>query len=105
MSISRCRRITTLGRCITNADAASRNGHAVQSVRLSALDFAPCDGCGDCLDACPEDAIEGKPGFIHMLDESMCEKCGMCAEVCPQRAIVAGGKFRVPKKLTRVGKF
>lgn len=30
------------------ADAASRNGHAVQSVRLSALDFAPCDGCGDC---------------------------------------------------------
>jgi multimeric flavodoxin WrbA len=30
------------------ADAASRNGHAVQTIRLSALEFAPCDGCGDC---------------------------------------------------------
>lgn len=30
------------------ADAASRSGHAVQTIRLSALEFAPCDGCGDC---------------------------------------------------------
>lgn len=30
------------------ADAASRNGHAVQAIRLSALEFAPCDGCGEC---------------------------------------------------------
>ena len=70
-----------------------------------AIDPALCDGCGDCLDECPGDAIEGKPGFIHMIDASMCEKCGMCAGVCPQKAIVAGGKFRVPKKLTRAGKF
>ena len=30
------------------ADAASRRGHAVQSIRLSALDVAPCDGCREC---------------------------------------------------------
>ena len=30
------------------ADAASRNGHAVQSLRLSALRIAPCDGCRRC---------------------------------------------------------
>lgn len=30
------------------ADAASRQGHAVQSLRLSALEIAPCDGCGQC---------------------------------------------------------
>ena len=30
------------------ADAASRNGHRVQSVRLSALEIAPCDGCRRC---------------------------------------------------------
>ena len=30
------------------AAAASRNGHPVPSVHLSALEFAPCDGCGDC---------------------------------------------------------
>ncbi len=30
------------------ADAASRNGHRVQSVRLSALEIAPFDGCRRC---------------------------------------------------------
>ena len=30
------------------ADAASRDGHVVQSIRLSALDVAPCDGCRQC---------------------------------------------------------
>lgn len=30
------------------ADAASRRGHAVQSIRVPALDLAPCDGCGQC---------------------------------------------------------
>ena len=30
------------------ADAASRKGHSVQSLRLSALRIAPCDGCRRC---------------------------------------------------------
>ena len=30
------------------ADAASRTGTAVQSLRVPALDIASCDGCGDC---------------------------------------------------------
>ena len=30
------------------ADAASRHGHAVQSLRLAALRIAPCDGCRRC---------------------------------------------------------
>ena len=30
------------------ADGASRAGHHVQSVRLPALQIAPCDGCGEC---------------------------------------------------------
>lgn len=30
------------------ADALSLKGHAVQSIRVPALDIAPCDGCGDC---------------------------------------------------------
>ena len=32
----------------TLADAASRTGAAVQSIRVPALEIAPCDGCGDC---------------------------------------------------------
>lgn len=30
------------------ADAASANGHRVQSIRIPALDIAPCDGCNQC---------------------------------------------------------
>jgi multimeric flavodoxin WrbA len=30
------------------ADAASLRGYAVQSVRVPALEIAPCDGCGEC---------------------------------------------------------
>jgi multimeric flavodoxin WrbA len=30
------------------ADAACRHGHVVQSIRVPALDIAPCDGCNQC---------------------------------------------------------
>ena len=28
-----------------------------------------CEGCEECADVCPKDAIEGKAGYIHMIDE------------------------------------
>ncbi len=66
-----------------------------------------CTGCEDCLDSCPEDAIIGKCGFIHMIDEDLCEKCGKCVPACDEQAIilVTGTKPKVPQKLTKVGKF
>lgn len=66
-----------------------------------------CTGCEECADACPEDAIEGKSGYIHMIDNDMCEKCGKCMEVCPEDAVVVVGSTRIklPKRLTRVGRF
>lgn len=66
-----------------------------------------CTGCGDCMDECDEDAIEGKKGFIHMIDQDMCENCGKCVGACDEEAIVAvTGKLpKLPKKLTKVGKF
>lgn len=66
-----------------------------------------CTGCEDCLDACEEDAIEGKSGYIHMIDDDLCEKCGKCIEVCEEDAIIIVGnvKPKLPKRLTRVGRF
>ena len=66
-----------------------------------------CTGCEECLDACPEDAIEGKKGFIHMINEDFCTKCGKCVDACEEGAIikVTGTKPKVPTKLTKVGKF
>ena len=63
-----------------------------------------CTGCGDCMDACEYDAIEGKTKFIHVIDQKMCEKCGECMHVCPEDAVVTQ-KIRVPKKPMRVGTF
>lgn len=66
-----------------------------------------CTGCTDCIDECDEAAIEGKKGFIHMIDQDMCEQCGACVDACDEDAIVqVEGKMpKLPKKLTRVGKF
>ncbi len=66
-----------------------------------------CTGCGDCMDECPEDAIEGKSKFIHMIDNDVCDRCGKCVAVCEENAIVKAGpiKPRTPTRLTRVGTF
>lgn len=66
-----------------------------------------CVGCGDCMDECDYDAIEGKPKYIHMIDQDMCEQCGKCVSACDEEAIVVvSGKMpKLPKKLTKVGRF
>ena len=71
------------------------------------IDPKLCTGCGECLDVCPEDCIEGKPKYIHMIDEFDCTKCGKCIEVCEDEAIIqtAGKLPKLPNRLTKVGKF
>ncbi|MDC7301073.1 NADH-ubiquinone oxidoreductase-F iron-sulfur binding region domain-containing protein [Agathobacter ruminis] len=67
-----------------------------------------CTGCGDCVDECDEDAIDGKANFIHMIDQDMCEQCGKCVSACDEDAIVKWEDAKLPKlpkKLTKVGKF
>ena len=66
-----------------------------------------CDGCGECVNACPEDAIEGGRQKIHVVDQDACEKCGKCWEVCNglRQAVVKAGaiKPRTPKRPVPVG--
>ena len=59
-----------------------------------------CVGCGDCLDACGEDAILGKNRFVHVIDQDECTQCGACLDACEEEAIVRAGamKPRCPKK-------
>lgn len=78
-------------------------------VKFSSIVILPneCTGCEECLDCCPENAIDGKKGYIHMIDEAVCDKCGKCLEVCPEKAIVKAGavKPKLPTRLMRVGTF
>jgi len=66
-----------------------------------------CDGCGECVDVCPEDCIEGGRNKIHVIDQDDCVKCGRCLEVCNglRRAVVKAGpiKPRTPKRPVAVG--
>ena len=55
-----------------------------------------CTGCGECLDACEEDAIEGKVGFVHVIDQRACVHCGKCLDACPKGAVVTAG-LKKPK--------
>ena len=45
-----------------------------------------CNGCGDCVDSCPLDAIEMKDGKAAV-DEDTCGDCGACVDVCPTESI------------------
>lgn len=55
-----------------------------------------CNGCGKCLDACEEEAIEGKPKFVHVVNQRACTHCGKCLDACPKGAVVTAG-LKKPK--------
>ncbi len=44
-----------------------------------------CIGCGECVEACPEEAASlDLPGRIH---RGTCTGCGLCAQACPAKAL------------------
>ncbi|MEZ3467637.1 MAG: 4Fe-4S binding protein [Schaedlerella sp.] len=59
-----------------------------------------CVGCGDCMDACDEDAILGKARFVHVIAQDECTQCGACMDACDEDAVVQAGavKPRCPRK-------
>lgn len=56
-----------------------------------------CIGCGECRQACPEDAItyEGAERIIR----ARCTRCGACAEVCYAEALRVVGREYTPEEL------
>lgn len=50
------------------------------------VDVEKCEGCGDCVDACPTEAISMVDGKAKV-DEDACSDCGACESVCPTEAI------------------
>jgi len=51
------------------------------------IDLAKCSGCGDCVDACPIEAIAIKDEHAA-IDAESCIDCGTCVDECPNEAIV-----------------
>lgn len=45
-----------------------------------------CDGCGECVEVCPVDAIEVKDD-VAVVNEDECSDCGACTDACPTESI------------------
>ncbi len=50
------------------------------------VDPEKCRATGDCVTACPEDAISVVDG-VASIDESKCDLDGICIPACPHGAI------------------
>jgi len=51
------------------------------------IDRERCTLCGDCVNACPHDALSMQPERGIVLDEEACAYCGDCEAICPSGAI------------------
>lgn len=55
--------------------------------KIVRIDEEKCDGCGLCLPACPEGAIEIVDGKARLVSDIYCDGLGACLGECPQDAI------------------
>jgi NADH-quinone oxidoreductase subunit F len=51
-----------------------------------------CKGCGQCVKACPVNAISGEKKKPHGIDNTRCMSCGSCRTVCQFDAVDTEGK-------------
>lgn len=50
------------------------------------VDQEKCEGCGDCVESCPSEAIEIVEGKAQVKEDD-CADCGACVDECPTEAI------------------
>lgn len=55
------------------------------------IDPDKCDGCMDCVEACPNDAMFLPPGGSRPVK---CDLCGTCVEYCGMGALAVGQAIR-----------
>ena len=96
-----CQGPKTVSESVTSSMAASAKAAAMiltGKVSLepfvAEVDAEKCDGCGQCVEACPYEAIsmEEKDGAsVAVIKESLCKGEGACVPVCPQEALEVKG--------------
>lgn len=55
--------------------------------KIIKIDESRCTGCGECITACAEGAIELKGGKARVIRDSFCDGLGACLAVCPKVAL------------------
>lgn len=51
------------------------------------IDTSSCNGCGECVRACPNDAIRINGAGKAEIDPTKCTQCARCVAVCPNNAV------------------
>jgi ferredoxin len=55
--------------------------------KIISIDEDKCDGCGVCVPACAEGALQIVDGKAKLINETYCDGLGACLGECPQGAI------------------
>ena len=55
--------------------------------KIITINEAKCNGCGLCVNACHEGAIDLVEGKAKLLHEHYCDGLGDCLPACPMNAI------------------
>ena len=55
--------------------------------KIIKIDEEKCDGCGECVPACVEGALQIIDGKARLVSEQYCDGLGACLGECPQGAI------------------
>ena len=56
--------------------------------KIVKIDEEKCNGCGLCVPACAEGAIEIIDGKARLAAENLCDGLGACLGDCPEDAII-----------------
>ncbi|MEW6223257.1 MAG: CoB--CoM heterodisulfide reductase iron-sulfur subunit A family protein [Chloroflexota bacterium] len=75
---------------VTQSAAILKKGFTELDPLVATVDPAACTACGDCLAACPYDAIsmaEEGDRHVAVISPTGCKGCGGCVPMCPENAI------------------
>jgi len=75
---------------VTQSAAVLKKGYTELDPLVAIVEPEACTACGDCLTACPYDAISmAEVGDRHfaVISPTGCKGCGGCVPICPENAI------------------